>query len=289
MADSYEKASPMTNSINTNVGALVALENLNATNSALQTTQNRISTGLKVASATDNGATWAVAQNERATVTALGSVQDSLNRGISTVDVAVSAGQTISDLLNQMKAKALAATDTSATTSDISNYANDFVALRNQIAKIVSTSDFNGINMLKTSGSSVYALASASGSIKVTVSAANFGLGNSGGALATVTAGSTFTTHGTASAVLAAVNTAITAVNAAVAKLGTGVNALQSQLSFVQSQSDTLTTGIGNLVDADVAKESANLTALQTKQQLGVQALSIANSSHSTLLSLFQG
>jgi flagellin len=107
--------------------------------------------------------------------------------------------------------------------------------------------------------------------------------------LATVTAGATFTTHATASAVLAAVNTAITAVNAAVAKLGTGVNALQSQLSFVQSQSDTLTTGIGNLVDADVAKESANLTALQTKQQLGVQALSIANSSNSVLLSLFQG
>ncbi len=279
----------MTNSINTNVGAMVALENLNATNSSLQVTQNRISTGLKVSSATDNGATWAVAQNERATVNALGSVQDSLNRGISTVDVAVSAGQTISDLLNQMKAKALAATDNSATTSDISNYANDFTALRNQIGKIVSTSDFNGVNMIKTSGSSVFALASASGSIKVTVAAANFGLGNSGGALATVTAGATFTTHATASAVLAAVNTAITAVNAAVAKLGTGVNALQSQLSFVQSQSDTLTTGIGNLVDADVAKESANLTALQTKQQLGVQALSIANSSNSVLLSLFQG
>jgi flagellin len=289
MADSYEKASSMTNSINTNVGAMVALENLNATNSSLQVTQNRISTGLKVSSATDNGATWAVAQNERATVNALGSVQDSLNRGISTVDVAVSAGQTISDLLNQMKAKALAATDNSATTSDISNYANDFTALRNQIGKIVSTSDFNGVNMIKTSGSSVFALASASGSIKVTVAAANFGLGNSGGALATVTAGATFTTHATASAVLAAVNTAITAVNAAVAKLGTGVNALQSQLSFVQSQSDTLTTGIGNLVDADVAKESANLTALQTKQQLGVQALSIANSSNSVLLSLFQG
>ncbi len=279
----------MTNSINTNVGAMVALENLNATNSSLQVTQNRISTGLKVSSATDNGATWAVAQNERATVNALGSVQDSLNRGISTVDVAVSAGQTISDLLNQMKAKALAATDNSATTSDISNYANDFTALRNQIGKIVSTSDFNGVNMIKTSGSSVFALASASGSIKVTVAAANFGLGNSGGALATVTAGANFTSHATASAVLAAVNTAITAVNAAVAKLGTGVNALQSQLSFVQSQSDTLTTGIGNLVDADVAKESANLTALQTKQQLGVQALSIANSSNSVLLSLFQG
>jgi flagellin len=274
------------NSVNTNAGALVALESLDATNSQLTTTQNRISTGLKVASATDNGATWAVAQNERSTIGALGSVTDSLNRGISVADVAVSAGQTISDLLNQMKAKALAATDTSATASDITNYANDFAALRNQISKIVSTSDFNGINMIKTGGSSVMALASASGAVKVTVAAVSFALG---GANITVTAASTFTSNATASAVLALVNTSITNVNAAVAKLGTGVNALNSQLSFVQTQSDTLTTGVGNLVDADVAKESANLTALQTKQQLGAQALSIANSSSSILLSLFHG
>jgi flagellin len=142
--------------------------------------------------------------------------------------------------------------------------------------------------MLKTGGASIFALASASGAVKVTVAAQNFGLGNAGGALSTITAGSTFTTNGTASAVLAAVNTAITAVNAAVAKLGTGANSLQTELSFVQSQSDTLTTGVGNLVDADVAKESANLTALQTKQQLGVQSLSIANQAPQALLSLFQ-
>ena len=274
------------NSVNTNAGALIALESLDATNSQLTTTQNRISTGLKVASATDNGATWAVAQNERSTIGALSSVQDSLNRGISVADVAVSAGQTISDLLNQMKAKALAATDPSSSTTDITNYANDFTALRNQIAKIVSTSDFNGVNMIKTSGSNVMALASASGAVKVTVAAVNLGLG---GGTVTVTAAATFTTQTTAAAVLALVNTSITNVNAAVAKLGTGVNALNSQLSFVQTQSDTLTTGVGNLVDADVAKESANLTALQTKQQLGAQALSIANSSSSILLSLFHG
>jgi flagellin len=274
------------NSINTNSGAMIALEALDATNSALNTAQNQISTGLKVASATDNGATWAVAQNERSTIGALSSVEDSLNRGISTADVAVSAGQTISDLLNQMKAKALAATDSTATTSDITNYANDFTALRDQIGKIVSTSDFNGVNMIKTSGTSVMALASADGSVKVTVAAANLALG---GGNVTVTAAATFTTAATASAMLAIVATSITNVNAAVAKLGTGVNALQSQLSFVQTQSDTLTTGVGNLVDADVAKESANLTALQTKQQLGAQALSIANSSSSHLLTLFQG
>ena len=278
----------MSNSINTNAGALLALESLNATNSQLTQTQNRISTGLKVASATDNGATWAVAQNERSTIGALSSVQDSLNRGISTVDVAVSAGQTISDLLNQMKAKALAATDPSATASDITAYNNDFQAFAAQIGKIVSTSDFNGANMLKSGGANVMALASASGAVKVTVKAENFALGGAGGALSNITA-TLALTAGTASTALNYVTSAITNVNAAVAKLGTGVNALQSQLSFVQNQSDTLTTGVGNLVDADVARESANLTALQTKQQLGVQALSIANSSSSVLLSLFQG
>jgi len=276
------------NSVITNAGALVALENLDATNAQLQQTQTRISTGLKVASATDNGATWAVAQNERATIGALGSVQDSINRGISTVDVAVSAGQTISDLLNQMKAKALAAADASSSSSDISNYANDFVALRNQIAKIVETSDFNGVNMLKSGGTGVFALASASGKVKITVAAENFALGSTGNPLATISANATFTTNASASVMLASVNTAISAVNQAVAKLGTGANALQAQLSFVQSQSDTLTTGVGNLVDADVAKESANLTALQTKQQLGVQSLSIANQAPQFLLSLFQ-
>jgi flagellin len=274
------------NSINTNAGAMIALESLNATNSALNTAQNEISTGLKVSTATDNGAIWAVAQNERSTVDALGSVQASLNRGISTADVAVSAGQSISDLLNQMKADALSATDKTATTSDIQNYANDFVALRNQIAKIVDTSDFNGVNMINTNGSNVMALASSSGKIQITVAAVNLGLG---GGTVTVSASATFSSASTASTVLAAVNTSISQVNAAVAKLGVGVNALQSELSFVQLQTDTLTTGIGNLVDADVAAESATLTALQTKQQLGVQALSIANSSSSHLLSLFQG
>ncbi len=274
------------NSINTNAGALLALESLNATSASLNKAQNEVSTGLRIASATDNGALWGVAQNERSTVGALSVVQDSLNRGVSTVNVAVAAGQTISDLLNQMKAKALAATDASASASDITSYANDFKALRDQIGKITSTSDFNGVNMIKTAGTSVMALASATGAVKITVGAAALYLGSTN---VTVTVASTFTTNATASAVLALVNTSITNVNAAVAKLGTGVTALQTELSFVQIQSDTLNTGIGNLVDADVASVSAQLTALQTKQQLGVQALSIANSSSSHLLNLFQG
>jgi flagellin len=272
------------NSINTNQGATIALESLNVTNSTLNRAQNEVSTGLRVSGAADNGAIWGVAQNERATVLALGAVQDSLNRNISTVNVAVAAGQSISDLLNQMKASALAATDPSASATDIASYNNNFVALRNQIAKICSTSDFNGVNMLKTSGTTVMALASASGAVRITVAAEPLYLGSTN---VTITAGANFTTNTTANAILTLVNNSITLTNAAVAKLGTGVDALQTELSFVQIQTDTTCTGIGNLVDADVAAVSAQLTALQTKQQLGVQALSIANQAPQHLLSLF--
>ncbi|WP_174301735.1 flagellin, partial [Caulobacter sp. S45] len=95
------------NSINTNMGAMVALQTLDSTNSQLETAQNQVSTGLRVGSAKDNGSIWAIAQGQRAQVSALGAVTDSLNRASSVLDVAVTAGQTISDLLNQMKAKAL--------------------------------------------------------------------------------------------------------------------------------------------------------------------------------------
>ena len=273
-------------SILTNGSALEALQNLNTTASQLTTVQNRISTGLKVATAKDNGSTWAIAQNERSSISSLGVVTDSLNRAVSTVDVALSAGQSISDLLNQMKAKALAATDTSLDTNSVTALSNDYKALRDQIGKIVANADFNGANIIKTNGSNIYALANAAGTNKLTVAAVNLGLG---GGTVTITAAATFTTATTATAQLALVNSSITNVNNAVAKLGTSSNALSTHLSFISQLTDTLTTGVGNLVDADVAKESANLTALQTKQQLGVQALSIANQAPQSLLSLFSG
>ena len=275
----------MSNSINTNVGSLVALQNLNSTATELQQTQNRISTGLAVSSAKDNGAIWAIAQNSRASINALDSVKSSLQRSQSTVDVAVSAGQTISDLLNQIKSKVLSATDTSLDTASRTALNSDVGALIGQVTKIVSNADFNGANLIKTGGTSLYALANAAGTSKLTVSAVSLAVG---GANVTFSATASFTSSTTAATLLTSVNTSITNVNAAVAKLGTSSNALTTHLNFINSLQDTLTQGVGNLVDADVAKESANLTALQTKQQLGIQALSIANSSKSSLLSLFR-
>ena len=274
-----------TNSINTNSGSIIALQNLNATASTLQTTQNRISTGLAISSSKDNGAVWAIAQNSRGSIYALDSVKSSLQRAQSTVDVAVSAGQTISDLLNQIKSKTLAATDTSLDTSSRTALNSDVKALVSQITKIVTNADFNGANLIKTGGTALYALANAAGSSKLTVAAVSLAVG---GAKVTFTANSSFTTATTASSLLTLVNTSITNVNAAVAQLGTASNALTTHLNFIGQLQDTLTQGVGNLVDADVAKESASLNALQTKQQLGVQALSIANTSKSALLQLFR-
>ena len=272
------------NSINTNTGALIALQNLNTTATSLQQTQNQISTGLAVSGAADNGAIWNIAQNSRATVSALDSVKQSLQRAQSTVSVAVSAGQTISDLLNQIKTDVLAGTDTSLDTTSRNSLNQTVNALIGQIGKIVSNATFNNINLIKTGGSTLQALANTSGS-KFTVAAVSLQVG---GANITFTAGASFTTATTANTLLSLVSTSIVNVNAATAKLGTASNALTTHLNFIGSLQDTLTQGVGNLVDADVAKESANLTALQTKQQLGIQALSIANSSKSGLLSLFR-
>ena len=128
----------MPNSVNTNVGAMVALQNLNATNADLMTDQNRVNTGKKIASAKDNGAIWAIAQNQRATSGSLNAVKDSLQRSQSTVDVAIAGGEAVSDLLLQMKEKALAASDSSLDTASRTALSDDFNALRDQISKSVA-------------------------------------------------------------------------------------------------------------------------------------------------------
>jgi flagellin len=275
------------NSVNTNPGAMIALQALNATNSLLAQNQTRINTGLKVSSAKDNGAIWAIAQNQRSDVSALEAVTDSLNRGKSTLDVAISAGESISDLLNQMKTKALAAADVSLDATSRAALNEDFKALRDQIKKTVSNAAFNGANLLKTGATALYSLADASASSRLTAQPQIMGLGAAGSVIS-VTATASFNSAATASAMIATLNTSITNVNAAVAKLGTSSKAYDLHSTFVLKLSDVLQAGIGNLVDADVAKESATLQALQTRQQLGIQALGIANQAPQSLLSLFQ-
>ncbi len=272
-------------SVNTNTGAMVALQYLNSSVASMQTVQNAISTGMKVANAKDNGAIYAIAQNMRGDVAGYQAVTDSLNRGISTIDVALSAGQSISDLLIQMKQKALAASDSSLDTASRQALNGDFTALRDQIKSIVSNAVFNGYNLIDGSTTQVTALASADGSRRITASAQDLSLS---GTIVTLKSTGVISTAAKASTMVATIEASLKNVNASLAKLSSGAAKFSIQGEFVSKLSDTLTAGIGNLVDANMAKESAMLQSLQVKQQLGVQALSIANQAPSITLSLFR-
>ena len=272
-------------SVNTNMGAMAALQFLNQTQTQLQTTQSHINSGLKVANPTDNGAVFAIAQNMRGNVAGYAAVSDSLNRGISTVDVAISAGQSISDLLNELKGKALAAADASLDTASRNALDADFTALRDQITTIVQNASFNGTNLVDGSVANFQALASADGTKKITANGQTLSLS---GSIVTITSTATIATQSGASTMVGTINTSIANVNASLAKLASGEKKFQIQGQFVSKLVDTLNAGIGNLVDADMAVESARLQSLQVKQQLGVQALAIANSAPSITLSLFR-
>ena len=272
-------------SVNTNYGAMVALQQLNSTNNQLEMTQTRINTGLKVSSAKDNGAIYAIAQGMRADVAGYGVVTDSLDRVGSTVDVAIAAGESISDLLIDMKEKALAASDESLTTAQRSAFNEDFKALRDQISTIISNAEFNGVNLINNTTAGVEAFASADGTSVITVVDENLSLG---GSILTLAATASLNTATNASAAVGTIETSLDNLNQALARLGTASKALSVHSDFVTKLSDVTESGIGNLVDADLAKESAKLQALQTKQQLGVQALSIANQASGIALSFFQ-
>lgn len=409
-------------SVNTNYGALVALQSLNQTTRELSEVQNRVNTGLKVSSAKDNGAVFAIAEGQRARVSSLGAVMDGIDRATSVIDVGLSAGEAIGDILKQLKEKSTAAQAEDLSQDQRDALQADFAALRNQIDQIANAATFNGSNLVNgsnltnfavltsdagsASGAGTYSLtttasataaangtqtigtydpdgngaladgdvftittdtgaaneatfnivvdgtetidqflarvgtetggivtgsladdgtivwnssrvfdidASATsggadvlawlgdggtgatgggggggGANSLTVTGYDFRLGTGGQALATLTSGLDISTTGGASAASDAIDTALTALNSNLATLGAQSKALEVQKSFLGKLSDSIEAGIGNLVDADLAKESARLQSLQVKQQLGAQALSIANQAPSIVLSFFR-
>ncbi len=270
--------------VNTNPGAMIALQNLTKTNSEIGMVQNRISTGLKVGSAKDNGAVFAIAQNMRAEVASFNAVGQSLGRALSTVDVSIAAAEGISDLLIEMKEKALGAADASLDTASRNAMNEDFVALRDQISTMYSNAAFNGINLVDGSTVNIQALADADNTSFITVSAENMSLS---GSVVTLASTATIDTAAKASTAVATITTSLENANEALARMGTSSKKLELHQSFISKLSDALVAGIGNLVDADLAAESARLQSLQVKQQLGVQALGIANAAPQMFLSLF--
>ncbi|MBL26830.1 MAG: flagellin [Rhodospirillaceae bacterium] len=272
----------LANSINTNVGALVALRNLNATNKELGSVQDRVSTGLKVIGALDDASSFAIAQGLRADIKAIGAVQQGLSNGRGVSSVAVAGTTEISNLLADIKKKITEGMNAGNTTSQQNILDADYGELVDQVLNFIQNSEFNGKNMLDNAAADVAVIADTSGG-SLTIRAQDlqsnvFDLLNAED-LSTTTA---------ATAALSVVNTAIDTVGTALGQLGADSRALEFQDNFLNSISDALDAGLGSIVDADLAKESARLQALQVKQQLGVQTLSIANASPQVLLSLFR-
>jgi flagellin len=277
----------MTISVHTNKSALTALQNLNKTNDDLAGVQDRVNTGLKIANAKDNAAVWAIAQGQRADIGALGAVRMSLERAQSIAEVSATAGETVSDLLTELKQKVVAAMDTSLDSTSRTALNSDFRAILRQISQVVGNAQFDGANLLDGSiGANIQFLANADATNKITLSTQNLSLG---GSILTIAAGASITTVTLATGVLSQLNASISNVNQALGNLGSQAKQIEAHLGFVGKLTDVLETGVGNLVDADLAKESARLQALQVQQQLGAQALSIANSAPQIILQLFRG
>jgi len=275
----------MTLSVHTNTSAMIALQNLNKTNTDMVEVQNRINTGLKVSGAKDNSSVFAVAQGMRSDIGALGSVESSLDRAVSIGDVAIAAGEAISDLLIEMREKATAAMDPSIDTFSRQAFDGDFKALLDQVNVILSNAEFDGANMLNGSLTNGIAfLADADASRTVTLGSQDMSIS---GSIITISNAASLGTATLAGNVVSAIQTSLDNVNQALADLGSDQKKMEAHRTFVGKLMDSLTEGVGNLVDADMAKESARLQALQVKQQLGVQALSIANSEPQIILSLF--
>ncbi|MDP3855312.1 flagellin [Phenylobacterium sp.] len=277
----------MSISVHTNKSALTALQNLNKTNDQLADTQNRINTGLKIGNAKDNASVWSIAQGQRADIGALSAVTMSLNRAQSIAEVSMSAGESVSDLLVQLKEKVVAAQDTSLDVISRGALDADFKSILRQINQVVSNSEFDGANILNGSiAGSIRFLANADANAYITLSTQNMTMG---GAIITIAAASSISTVTLAAAALVSLTASMTNVNQALGNLGAQAKQIEAHNKFVGKLQDVLQAGVGNLVDADLAKESARLQALQVQQQLGAQALSIANQAPQIVLQLFKG
>lgn len=273
-------------SVNVNEGALSALRNLTLTDIDLQRTQTHINTGLKIASAKDNAAIFSIAQKLRADLRGYNAVKQSLDRSISTIDVSLAATESISDLLIELKEKAVAAADEGLDTNSRAAINEDFITLRDQITTIIDNAEFNGSNLIDAGTDTIKAITKPDATTVVTIGHENLTLG---GGVVLLTATSDVNTQTEAAQAVLDIDASLTNVNNSLTRLGAGGTALEQNRLFADKISDVIEVGIGNLVDANLARESAQLQALQVKQQLGIQALSIANQAPQAILQLFQG
>lgn len=273
-------------SILTNNGAMVALQTLKTINSDLGKTQSMISTGKEISSAKDNSAIWAISKVMESDVSGFKAVSDSLSLGESTVAVASAGAEQITNLLNDMKEKVVAATGENV---DHAKITADITQIKEQITSVIAASQFNGTNLLDTAGNAgMSVLSSLDRDAAGTVTPANIDVAsvdfeaNLDLTLIDTTDATTSETS------LGAMETLIQSAVDGAAALGGSASRLSDQNDFVGKVSDAIKSGIGSLVDADMEATSARLQALQVQQQLGVQSLSIANQAPQSILSLFR-
>ncbi|MDO8323321.1 MAG: flagellin [Phenylobacterium sp.] len=275
----------MSISVHTNKSALVALQNLNKTNDELSDVQNRINTGLAIATAKDNASVWSIAQGQRADIGALSAVKMSLDRAQSIAEVSMAAGESISDLLVQLKEKVVSAQDPSLDSNSRTALDADFKSILRQISQVGQNANFDGADILDGTTTSIRFLANADANAYITLSGQDMSLGMG---IITMLPTASINTIADATQALIDLDASISNVNQALGALGAQAKQIENHNKFVSKLTDVLQAGIGNLVDADVAKESAHLQALQVQQQLGAQALSIANQAPQIILSLFK-
>ena len=308
-------------SILTNVSAMNAVSSLSATQSALSETQNQISTGLAVSSAQDNASYWSIATSMRSDVGALSAVSDSINLGSSVVSTAYQAISSSISILNQMKNLLV---DAQTAGQDTTTIDTQLQQLQQQLRTFSNTATFNGVNLLATSSTAsenvVTSFSKNSSGVdtvgftdislgQVLYSTANGAPGDTsytgtgildsastvtGYSIDTLRASAAGTgTDSTSGTYLAdeqnQVESAIAALTTSASTLGSVLSNLTAQGTFTKSLSDSLTSGVGSLVDADMNQASTRLNALQTQQQLGIQSLSIANQNSQLILKLFGG
>jgi flagellin len=268
-------------SVNTNIGALIALQNLQNTQFNLNKTQNQVSTGLRISSPIDDAADFAIAQGLRSNIGAYTTVQQSLASGTGVLSVAIAGATSVSNLLSSINSTAIQASNPSNTTSQQSILIANFNAQLSQLNTFISNSVYNGLNLLSAGANSVTITSTISGG-QLTITAAS--------TLSQVSAALSggVTTTGAALSLLSSITAQQLVVGTALGSLGASQNAINFLTTFTQTLSNAVTQGLGSLVDANLAQASAQLQAEQVQQQLGVQALSIANARPQILLSLFR-
>jgi flagellin len=280
------------NSVNTNMGAMVALQSLESTQQALSVTEKQISTGYRVADSTDDGAAYSIAQNIRSTVGALTSANQQLGNVQGLLSTTQSGLNNISNMMGSMRDVLVKLSDSSVQGTERTDYTQQYQSMLANVQTYVQDADYNGKTLIGdltgSSGSfgrvavarnengSSYGIASFSGSAMYgSISFTSTQLAGASTVAALITATGTFLNQQTS-------------IGSELNTIGSSINYVNNQTTYNSDKIDALQSGLGSLIDADLAKESAQLTALQIRQQLGTQALSLANQAPQTLLSLFK-